>query len=250
MGPSVTALLLAANVGLFGVEELLGITLKPLALWPDAVLREGWIWQTLTYAFLHGSLTHLIFNMLVLWFFGWELEAVYGAARFARLYLGSAVLGGVAYVAVDAAVGTGTPVVGASGAMMGLLTLAALLAPRRVVLLFGVVPVQLRFLVPLYLLADVVGLGRQLSGAADAVVAHAAHLGGALGGALFWFRVSGAPRRAARAVSAHAAARPVHTCDTCRKTERDGRDLDFRVCMRCAREFCAAHLAGHACAPS
>lgn len=101
--------------------EVYGAQINPL------VLQGEW-WRLVTAAFLHGGLTHILFNMYALYVFGPQIERQVGSVPFAALYLGSAVAGGAAYLAYDLLVGDGLGIaVGASGAIFGLFgaTLAA-----------------------------------------------------------------------------------------------------------------------------
>jgi membrane associated rhomboid family serine protease len=87
--PPVTQALLIANVAVFLIEQMLGVNLIGwFALWP---LNSGLFmpWQVGTYAFLHGSLSHLAFNMFGLWMFGSELERLWGSRRMAVFYSAS-----------------------------------------------------------------------------------------------------------------------------------------------------------------
>jgi len=111
-----------------------------LALTPVAVLRGHLFWQPLTYMFLHGSIIHWLFNMLVLWMFGRVLEDQWGSAFFLRYFLvcglGSALC--VLLLSPHSAV----PTIGASGAIFGLLVAFAMVFPEAVIFLYLVVPVK------------------------------------------------------------------------------------------------------------
>jgi membrane associated rhomboid family serine protease len=154
-------------------------------LHPDQVL-SGDIWQVLTYAFLHSTSGpwHILFNMLFLWWFGHEVEELYGHVEFLVFYLVAAVVGGLAFVAVYL-VGLdprAIPCVGASGAVMAVMVVYAFHYPRRVILLFFVVPCPIWLLVVLYVVSDAFGF---LSGNTGGV-AVSVHLGGAAFGALYY----------------------------------------------------------------
>ena len=106
--PPVTQALLIANVALFLLQSLLGpATFEPFALWPPTGLfdpfspgRNFQPWQLLTYGFLHGSLGHLLFNMLALYMFGAPLELTWGPRRFLAYYLICVVGAGLCQLAV------------------------------------------------------------------------------------------------------------------------------------------------------
>jgi len=150
-------------------------------------------WQLLTYGFLHDGPSlahphpsnpmHLLFNMLTLWFFGREAEAILGRAEFLRFYCLSIVLAGIAWVVAARLGGQGGSLVGASGGVMAVLALFIRYHPHETLLLWGVLPVPAWALGVLYLVFD-------LQGAASGGdrVAHTAHLAGATFGLLYAWR--------------------------------------------------------------
>lgn len=159
--------------------------------------RHGAWWQFLTYQFLHGSLLHLVFNLLFLHSFGPVMESTLGRRRYLTLYLWSGVLGGAVFLlaaSVSPAYVVDRPVVGASASLCGLLSaLCALYSEEELeVRLFYIFPVVLRAKFLLFLVAaislagTVIPLGK---------VAHSAHLGGLLAGLLYLnlFRVDPLP---------------------------------------------------------
>lgn len=177
-GWSVTQGLIAANIGIFVLQHLFPLT-GHLALWPAEVLR-GRVWQLVTHMFCHGGVWHLLFNMLFLWWFGMELENLYGAKRYLRFYLVSGLIAGLVYVAGAVHQGTSNPAVGASGALMGVTVLYAFHYPRRRVLFYGIIPIEIRWLTLIYIVMDLSGYLNP-----GDHVAHAAHLGGAAYGAAY-----------------------------------------------------------------
>ncbi len=154
---------------------------------PALVMDRGWIWQPFTYMFQHGSVFHLLFNMLALWMFGVELERLWGTRFFARYY----VICGVGAAATTLLVSLlpfrfaeaiyGSVTVGASGAVYGLLVAFAMAYPRRPIYLYLLFPIPARVFV------IVVGAISFLSSVSDprGGVAHAAHLGGLVVGYLY-----------------------------------------------------------------
>lgn len=192
--PATQALLLA-NVAVFFLMQLVGGAFAaPFALWP---IGTGlfWPWQVGTYSFLHGGFPHLFFNMLGLWMFGSELEALWGRKRYLQFYFASVVAAALTQLVVTALLGSVAPTVGASGGLFGLLLAFALVFPERVILLFFVIPMKAKWLAVLYGALELYqGVYVMNSG-----VAHFAHLGGMLGGWLMlsWWRGKGpfAPRR-------------------------------------------------------
>jgi membrane associated rhomboid family serine protease len=130
---SVTSALIAANVAGFLLQLAMPGIVDPLALWPlgAAAASGGEVsfapWQLVTYAFLHGNLLHIGFNMLALWVIGKDFERVVGRGRFLAVYL-VGLLGGSASAFVF-----GVPraeVAGASGAVFGLMGGLAVLLRR------------------------------------------------------------------------------------------------------------------------
>src|SRR5579872_3841279 len=87
-GPVSTALkaLIGANVAVFLAQVFFPIVTDVLGLRPVFVLRGFWVWQLVTYMFLHGGIFHILFNMLALWMFGAELEQVWGTRYFLKFY--------------------------------------------------------------------------------------------------------------------------------------------------------------------
>ena len=177
--PPVTQGLLIANVLIFFVGQQLGPNIIGLfALWPwDTGLFRPW--QLLTYAFLHGGLTHLAFNMFGLWMFGSELERVWGPRRMVNFYFVSVLAAALAQLLVTGLLGSQAPTVGASGGLFGLLIGFAMVFPRRKITpLIPPIPMPAPVFVALY---GAIELTLGVTGSASGV-AHFAHLGGLLGG--------------------------------------------------------------------
>lgn len=182
--PPVTRLLLLANIAIFVLQLLLPRLLESwLALWPLGVAFQPW--QLLTYAFLHGSVAHIAFNMFGLAMFGSDLERVWGPARYLRYYVVSVLAAAVTQLVVTAWLGQTLPTVGASGGVFGLVLGFAVMFPhRRIVPLFPPIPM------PAWVFALVfAGLELALGVMGTQTgVAHFAHLGGMLGGLLLLWR--------------------------------------------------------------
>ena len=177
--PPLTQNLLIANIGVFVLQMLLGGDIVAwFALWP---LESGMFmpWQVASYAFLHGSLMHLAFNMYGLWMFGGELERVWGARRLAVFYAASVGTAALAQLLVTGMTGSMAPTVGASGGLFGLLMGFAMVFPqRRITPLLPPIPMPAWAFVMLY---GAIELTLGVTGSASGV-AHFAHLGGLLGG--------------------------------------------------------------------
>ena len=177
--PPITQALLLINVALFAADMLFGRMLTALfALWPLGT--HFMPWQVVTYAFLHGSVGHLFFNMLGLWMFGSELERLWGGKRYLQFYFASVLTAALTQLVVGLLIG-GAPTVGASGGLFGLLLAFGMMFPNRIIMpLFPPIPMKAKTFVMVFggleLLFGVTGTA---SG-----VAHFAHLGGMLGGFL------------------------------------------------------------------
>jgi membrane associated rhomboid family serine protease len=143
----------------------------------DQVVFHGEVWRLLTYAFLHDTrdFFHILFNMLLLWWFGSDLEDMYGPREFLGFYLVSAVVGGVAFTIAHLIDFSGGLCLGASGAVTAVLVLYAFHYPRRVIYLFMLVPVPIWLLVVGSVAYDAYTLLSQQA----SMVAVTVHLGGA-----------------------------------------------------------------------
>jgi membrane associated rhomboid family serine protease len=141
------------------------------------------IWRFITYMFMHGSLAHIGFNMLGLWIFGTQLEALWGRRVFLTYYFVCGLGGAILYSIMDfAGIGGGGAMLGASGAIYGLLLAYGLTFPDNVLLIGLIIPIKAKYAVILFGLIELFSTapGRGGSG-----VAHFAHLGGMLTGFLF-----------------------------------------------------------------
>ncbi|KLD76655.1 rhomboid family intramembrane serine protease [Xanthomonas hyacinthi] len=188
--PPVTQALLIGNVVVFLLQLLLGDdTFAPFMLWPisdfDAFSpgQNFQIWQLLTYGFLHGGFSHLLFNMLALYMFGGPLEQTWGNKRFLTYYLVCVAGAGLCQLLVGwwmvSNGGDPYPTLGASGGIFGLLLAFGMLFPnQRVMLLFPPIPMKARtFVIVFGALELIMGFTGWQPG-----VAHFAHLGGMLFG--------------------------------------------------------------------
>jgi membrane associated rhomboid family serine protease len=177
--PPITQALILINVAMYFLDDLLGGALSMyMALWP---LQSGMFypWQVLTYAFLHGSIGHIFFNMLGLWMFGSELERIWGQRRYLE-FLGASVLTAAAcQLLISMLAGYHNPTVGASGGLFGLLLAFGMMFPERTIMpLFPPIPMKAKVFVAVY---GGIELFLGVTGTASGV-AHFAHLGGMLGG--------------------------------------------------------------------
>ena len=143
--------LIIANSAIF----LLMWLLKPLeaflmtwfALIPSDVVTRFYVWQLGTYLFLHGGFLHILFNMLGLWFFGKDLEDIWGTRRFLQFYLFCGVGAGIVVVLANYLFSDPrVPTIGASGAIYGIFLVAAVLWPDRIII-FYIFPIKLKYFV-------------------------------------------------------------------------------------------------------
>ena len=162
------------------------------ALWPPAS-GMFWPWQVVSYAFLHGGLFHLFFNMLGLWMFGSELERLWGNKRYLHFLLAGVLAAAAVQLIFTWITGSRTPTVGASGGLFALLLAFGMLFPNRIIMpLFPPIPMKARTFVIVFGGLELL-LGSGLLGGIGSGVAHFAHLGGMVGGFLmirFWRRQS------------------------------------------------------------
>jgi rhomboid family protein len=149
-------------------------------------LRHGYVWQLLTYQFMHGGWIHLLVNCWVIFIFGREIETALGRKSFLTLYFGSGIVGGLVQALAGVLLGGrfAVPVVGASAGAFGLVAAFAVLYPERplMLLLFFIIPLSMRAKFLLLFCAVIAGVGL-FSGMDN--IAHAAHLGGMLTGIVF-----------------------------------------------------------------
>jgi membrane associated rhomboid family serine protease len=144
---------------------------------------RGMIWQPVTYMFLHASIGHIFWNMLILWMFGCEIEREWGSRAFLRYYFITGIGGGVMILLTSMAMGDNHITLGASGAIFGLLVAFGMLFPDRIILAFFLFPMRARNFV---LLLGVIELWVTImAGPYGGRVARFAHLGGALVGFLY-----------------------------------------------------------------
>ena len=148
-------------------------------------IRDFQLWRLGTYMFAHGSFTHVLFNMWGLFIFGSPLERKLGPTRFMYLYFTSGVVGGLVWLAANWNAPTGG-VIGASGAVFGVMMAAAMTFPNeRIMLLFPPIPMKLKTFVAGYAAIEIY----MALNASGGQIAHIAHLGGILGGFLFMRRL-------------------------------------------------------------
>jgi membrane associated rhomboid family serine protease len=170
-------------IGFFAQLARIDGPLRYLALTPINVVKDVYVWELATYAFLHGGFLHIIFNMLALWMFGTELERIWGTQRFVRFYFFCAVGAGICVVIANYVVPWGNPsqpTIGSSGAIFGILMVYAMMFPNREILWALLIPIKVKYFVMI-----IGAMAFMSSFQANTGVSNFAHLGGLLFGYLF-----------------------------------------------------------------
>ncbi len=175
------SVIIGINVLMFLLTSLIKNTDIFFGLVPAAVLNSKTYWQFFTYQFVHGSFFHLFFNMLALFFFGTPIERKAGTKEFVLYYLTAGTLSGVFSFAVYVMTGEYlTVLIGASGAIFAVLLLYAVLYPRSVIFLWGILPIPAPLLILGYGIVELIGIFSSYDG-----VAHLTHLIGLVIGWLY-----------------------------------------------------------------
>ena len=135
--------LVSVNFGIFVLQTLSnaeGLFFPLFGLVPRMVWSELMIWQPFTYLFFHGGIWHVLINMFVLWMFGSELERLWGKNHFLKFYFVTGVGSGLLTMLFS--LQSITPIVGASGAVYGVLLAYGLTYPNRQIYLYGIIPIK------------------------------------------------------------------------------------------------------------
>ena len=150
-----------------------------LGLVPILVWKKYFIWQLFTYIFLHGGFTHLLFNLLALYMFGGELESYWGSNKFLKFFFFCGIGAGICTVALTPF--QFVPVIGASGAIFGVLLAFGWLFPNRLIYIYFLFPIPAKYLVIIYGLIELFASAQGTGGG----IAHITHLGGLLFGLIY-----------------------------------------------------------------
>lgn len=174
------------NVAIFVISMFVSSSFAfYFGLIPEQVLERGWLWQLVTYMFLHAGPMHILFNMLGVWMFGVELERRWGTTFFVKYYAVAGIGGGLTFILVSllpfaaTAPAYQTITIGASGALFGLLLAYAIYWPERPILLL-IFFVPAKIFVMIYGALALLNTFQPSRGIADA-----AHLGGMIFGYLY-----------------------------------------------------------------
>jgi membrane associated rhomboid family serine protease len=173
-----------------GFTKLFGLT-------PADVVQRGYVWQLVSYIFLHGYFTHILFNMLGLWMFGSELEMVWGTRQFTKFFFICGIGAGIVLVLIFLLTG-GDPrvtTIGASGSVYGILLAYGILFPDRIIY-FVIFPIPAKYFV---MIMGAIAFFSSFE--ASSGVAHVAHLGGMACGYIY-LRTRGMARSRGPGVSA------------------------------------------------
>lgn len=184
MSPAIKNLLFA-NIAVFLLQMLapaLNDTLiRFFGLVPRLAINHLFIWQFVSYMFLHGGFSHIFFNMFALWMFGVELERLWGTREFLKYYFLTGIFAGLSTALFS--LGSIIPTIGASGAIYGILAAYALFFPDRYVYMYFLFPIKMKYLALILGLLEFFSAYNQ----AQSGIAHAAHLGGMIIG-FFYLR--------------------------------------------------------------
>jgi membrane associated rhomboid family serine protease len=189
MTPAVKWIIIA-NIAMYVATLVFQALIPLLGLIPEMVIKRFWIWQLVTYLFLHGDVVHILFNMLGIWMFGVTLERQWGTRYFLKYYAVAGIGAGLTVILFgllpfEATSSTYTRItIGASGALFGLLLAFAVYYPDTPILMFFLFPVPARYFVM------IIGAIALLT-SPNTGVSNAAHLGGLLFGWLYLQRGKG-----------------------------------------------------------
>ena len=136
-------ILVSVNFGIFVLQTISNaeaLFFPLFGLVPKMVWSELMIWQPITYLFFHGGIWHVLINMFVLWMFGSELERIWGKHRFLKFYFITGIGSGL--ITMFFSLKSMTPIIGASGAVYGVLLAYGLTYPNRQIYLYGIIPIK------------------------------------------------------------------------------------------------------------
>ncbi|KAA5547143.1 rhomboid family intramembrane serine protease [Roseiconus nitratireducens] len=176
----------------------------------SAKVAKGQVWRLLTYAFCHDRFVpwHIVANMALLIWLGTRLEHFLGSTEFCLFYCAAAIAAAAAFLAFNLWTGRTNPAIGASGAVWGIIVVYAISHPNDSIEMFGMFPFPIRHLALFYLALDMYPVALSLFGyrSLDTGIAHAAHVGGAAFGFLYFkrqWRLAPSWNKVVRYVDAH-----------------------------------------------
>lgn len=151
-----------------------------LGLVPVLVWKKYYLWQLITYIFLHGDVSHILFNLIALWMFGGEIENYWGSKKFLFYFFFCGIGAGICTVIISPY--QFIPVIGASGAIYGILLAFGWLFPNRLIYIYFLFPIPAKYFVLIYGFLEFIYFSR---GGTGGGVAHLTHLGGLLFGLFY-----------------------------------------------------------------
>lgn len=188
IGANIVMFILKALTAMYNVNMVGALGLSPQTIWPM-------LWQPITYMFIHGDIWHVAINMFVLWMFGSELEMIWGQRSFLKYFFVTGIGSGLVWVLFN--MGTSyTVLIGASGAIYGILMAYGLLFPNRTVYLYFLIPIKVKWLV---LLIGAIAFFSSFNDTSN--ISHVTHLSGMILGYLYlkkewkWNKMSVSVRR-------------------------------------------------------
>jgi len=177
--PVIKKLMIVMGV-VFLLQMLVGSRINfYLGLVPILVWKKYFLWQLLTYIFLHAGITHILFNLLALWMFGGELESYWGSRKFLQYFLFCGIGAGLCTVVFSPH--QFIPVIGASGAIYGILLAYGWLFPNRLIYIYFLFPIPAKYMVVIFGLIELFSSMEGTGGG----IAHLTHLGGLLFGLFY-----------------------------------------------------------------
>ena len=171
---NITFVLIGLNILVFFLNMMIPESRYYLAMIPSWVLYKHMYWQFATYMFVHGNMSHILFNMLGLFFFGASVERRMGSREFLLFYLLTGTLAGIFSYVIYYLSGTNVMLLGASGAVFAVLMAYAVYYPDSRIFIFGIIPMRASVMVLVY---TGIELFSQFTGASGGV-AHLTHLAG------------------------------------------------------------------------
>jgi membrane associated rhomboid family serine protease len=157
----------------YNIDKLFGLV--PILVW-----KKFFLWQLFTYIFLHGNVSHILFNLLALWMFGGELENYWGSRKFLFYFFFCGIGAGICTVLLTPY--QFIPVIGASGAIYGILLAFGWFFPNRLIYIYFLFPIPAKYFVILYGFIEFIYASR---GGTGGGIAHLTHLGGLLFGLIY-----------------------------------------------------------------
>ena len=184
-----------ACAGTYLLQFVVGDQLIDLfGLVPAHVVKDRWVWQLVTYMFLHGNAWHLLLNLFAFWMFGRVVESAWGSGEFVKYCLICGVGGAAFNLAITPT--SPNPIIGASAVVYGLLVAFALLYPETTVYIYFFIPLKAKYMAILFGLIEFAASAQGGSGH----IANLAHLGGMLTGYVYirwWWEIQTRTRRLA-----------------------------------------------------